>query len=92
MYAGLQHTKSLSQHAILVRRKVDHAIGNNHVDRIVWQGDMFDFALEELDILRASFAFVLIGQGEHLVRHIETVCLAGGANPLRGKQHIDAAA
>ena len=48
--------------------------------------------LQELDILRARFALVLIGQRQHLVGHIETVSLAGGPDPLCRKQNIDAAA
>ena len=39
---------------------------------------------QELDILRARFALVLVGKRQHLVRHIEAVGFAGGADPLGG--------
>ena len=29
--AGLQHAERLAEHSVLVRRKIDHAIGNDHV-------------------------------------------------------------
>src|ERR1700690_3130938 len=87
----LQHTECLSQYAVFVCREVDHTIRDDHVDRVVRQRDMLDLALQELDILRARFALVLIGKRQHLVRHITTVGLAAGSNPPRRKQHIYAA-
>src|ERR1019366_5210934 len=56
----LQHPEGLSQYAVFVRRKVDHTIRDNHVDRVVRQWDMLDLALQELDILSTGFALVLI--------------------------------
>src|ERR1022692_3790183 len=43
--ARLQHTKGFSQYTILVRRQVDYAIRDNHIDRVVRQRDMLDLAL-----------------------------------------------
>ena len=55
-------------------------------------GNRLDRALEELDIGRARLALVLPRQRQHLVGHVEAVGLAGRADPLRGQQHVDAAA
>ena len=90
--ARLQHAKRLAQHAVLVARKIDHAVRDDHVDRIVGQRDIFDLALEELDVLRAGLALVLAREREHLVGHVEAVGLAGRADAARREQHVDAAA
>ena len=46
-----QHAKRFGQHAILVGRKIDHAVGNDHVHRVIGQRNVLDLALEELDVL-----------------------------------------
>ena len=58
----------------------------------VGQGNVFDFALEELDVFDAGLALVLAGEGEHVVGHVEAVGLAGGSDAFGGEQHVDAAA
>src|ERR1700676_1597255 len=68
--AWLQHTKGFSQNTVFVRGKVYYAIGDNHIDRTVRQGDVLDLALQELHILSASFALVLVGEREHFVGHV----------------------
>ena len=90
--ARLQHAKGFPQYTVFVGGKVDHTIRDNDVHRVVGQRNMLDLAPQELDVLRARFALVLIGQRQHLVRHIETIGLAGGPDPLRRKQNIHAAA
>ena len=55
-------------------------------------GIALDLALEELDVVDAGLALVLARQRQHLVGHVEPVGLAGGADPPRGEQHVDAAA
>ena len=56
--ARLQNAERLAQHAILVGGQVDNAVGNDHVDRVVRQRDVFDLALEELDVCRAGLALI----------------------------------
>ena len=55
-------------------------------------GNVFDFALEKLDVLDSGLALVLAREGQHLIGHVETVGFAGGADAPGGKQHVDAAA
>ena len=90
--ARLQDPKRLAQDAILVGREIDDAVRDDHVDRIVGQRDMFDFALEELDVGRAGLALVIARERQHVVGHVEAVRLARRADPARRQQHIDAAA
>ena len=62
------------------------------VDRVVGQRDVLDLALQELDVLEAALALVLLGERQHLVGHVEAVGLAGRADAARREQHVDAAA
>src|SRR6185312_16497523 len=59
---------------------------------VIGQRDVLYLSFEKLDILHARFALVLACQGEHVIRHIETVSFAGRPDPTSGKQHINAAA
>jgi len=68
--AWLQYTKGLSQNTVFVRGKVYYAIGDNHIDRTVRQRDVLDLALQELHILSACFALVLVGERKHFVGHV----------------------
>ena len=52
--AGAQHPVCLGEHRRLVGRQVDHAVGDDDVDRRGGQGNVLDLALEELDIGRAD--------------------------------------
>src|SRR5699024_1354461 len=49
-------------------------------------------SLEESDILGTGLGLVLFGDSEHLIEHINTIRVAGGANPPGTQQHINAAA
>src|SRR5215468_3883733 len=89
--AGLEHAKGFGQHTILVGREVDHAIGDDHIHAGLGQGDLLDLALEELRVLDARLALVVAGEGEHLVRHVESVGFAGGPDAPGGEKHVDAA-
>ena len=53
---------------------------------------MFDLAFEELDVGRPGLGRVAASEDEHLGGHVEPVHVAGGADPLGGEQHVDAAA
>ena len=50
--ARLEHAEGLAQHAVLVGREVDDAVGDDDVHRVVGQRDVLDLALEELDVRR----------------------------------------
>src|ERR1051326_3045558 len=89
---GLQDTKRLLQHPVLVGREIDHTVRNHYIHRVVGQGNVFDFALQELDIVDPRLALVFAGQREHLVRHVEPIGLSAGTDSARGEQDVDAAA
>ena len=42
---------------------------------------MLDLAFQELDILRARLALILIRKRQHFIRHVEPVSLARGPDP-----------
>ena len=90
--AGPQHAEGLAQHAVLVAGEVDHAVGDDHVHARAGQRDVLDLAAQELDVREPALRLVLLGEGQHLVGHVEPVGLAGGAHALRREQHVDAAA
>ncbi len=72
--------------------QVDHAVRNDDVHRLVRKRDVLDFALQELDVLRPRLPLILARQGQHLVRHVQTVGLARRTHAPRRQQHVDAAA
>ena len=88
----LEHAKRLPQHPALVGGKIDHAVRNHHVHRVIGQGDILDLALEKLDVCHPGLSLIFAGQGQHVVGHVEPIGLARRPNALGGKQHIDAAA
>ena len=90
--ARLQHTKRFAQHCVLVTRQVDHAVRDDHVDRIVGERDVLDRPFQELYVGCAGLALVLARQREHLVGHVETEGLPRRADPLRGQENVDATA
>ena len=90
--AGPQDAGDLAEHRRLVGRQVDHAVADDDVDRLGRERDGLDVALEELDVGRAGLGGVALGEGEHLVGHVEADRAARGPDPLRGQQHVDAPA
>ena len=90
--AGFQNTKGFAQHLTLVGRKIDHAIGDDDVDRSRRKRNVLDLTLEELDIGDACLPLIVARELEHLVRHVEAVRLSGRANSARREEHIEAAA
>ena len=87
-----QDAGGLEEDPALVRGEVDHAVGDDHVDRRVVQGNVLDLAFEELDILGVRLGRVVAGQGEHLVGHVEAVGPSAGAHSSCGQQDVDPAA
>ena len=86
-------TRELSARtAALLPDRVDHAVGDDHVDRFAGQRDRFDMAVEEFGVGGAGLGGVVPGEVQHLVGHVQAVGLTGGADPAGGQQHVDAAA
>ena len=48
--SGLEHAKRLAQYPALVCRKIDHAVRDDDIHRVVWQRNVLDFAFEEFDV------------------------------------------
>ena len=90
--AGPQHPRRLAEDLRLVAGEVDHAVGDDHVDRVVGQRDVLDRALDELDVLDPGLALVVPRELEHLVGHVEAVGLAGRADAPGREQDVDPAA
>src|SRR5829696_3183448 len=88
--AAAQHARRLAEHGRLVFGQVDHAVADDHVDRVVGQWRRLDRALDELDILHTGLGLVSPRQLEHLVGHVQAVGLAGGADAAGREQHVDA--
>ena len=74
-----------------VAGKVDHAVGDHHVNRVVGEGYRFDLPLQEFDVLDTGFLLVAASEFEHLVGHVEAEGLAGRADPPGREQDVDAA-
>ena len=55
---GPQDPRRLAEDLRLVAGEVDHAVGDDHVDRVVGQRDVLDRALDELDVLDPGLALV----------------------------------
>ena len=90
--AGREHAERFATHLLLVRRQVDDAVGQDHVDRGVGDGQVLDLAETELDVVRAH---ALLGGPralQHLGRHVDADHAAGGADSLRREEAVDAAA
>src|SRR6267378_3307855 len=78
--AGPEHAESFTEDAILVAREIDDAVGDDDVDGIVGKRNVFNGALQKLDVFDAGFFLVFAGEGEHFVSHVQTKGFAGGAN------------
>ena len=82
---GLQHAESFAQDSVFVGGKIDDAVGNDDIDRVVGQRDTLNLALQKLDVRDPRLALVVVGQSQHFVGHVETVGFAGGADAARQK-------
>ncbi len=87
-----QHAERLRQHPGLVRRQVDHAVGDHRVDEPLWQRDILDAPAQELRVQRDRGGGVRPGQADHLRSGVQAVDPPGRAHPPGRKQHIEAAA
>ena len=56
---------------------------------VVREGHGFDLTLQELHVLHPGIRLDPAGQLQHLIGHIETICLAPRRHPLRREQDVD---
>jgi hypothetical protein len=90
--ARLEDAGGFADHAALVRREVDDAVGDHDVDARVRERDVFDVALEPVHVLDPGLGLVRAGELEHLVGHVQAVRRAGGTDAAGGQQDVDTAA
>jgi hypothetical protein len=90
--AGAQDARGLGEHLGLVRREVDHAVGDHDVDGRVGERDVLDVALEELGVPHAGAGRVGAREGEHLAGHVQPDRPAGGADAAGADQNVRAGA
>ena len=90
--AWTQHAGGLEDHARLVAGKVDHAVGDDDVDRVGIERYVLEVALEELSIVDAGLAGVGARELEHLVGHVQADRRTGRADSAGGDQHVGAGA
>src|SRR6185312_3709059 len=88
---GAQHAKRLLQYLVLIGGKVDNAVGDDDIDRLIWQRNVFDRSLEKFNVGHAGLPLVLSGKCEHVIGHVEAVSLTRRPNPPRRQQHVDPA-
>jgi hypothetical protein len=86
---GSQHARDLGQHRRFVGRQVDHAVGDRRVDRFRGEWDLLDHTLQEVDVVRSCLPCVSLGEGEHLVGHVDAVGRSCRTDTLRRQDHVD---
>ena len=88
-----RRTRAISrEYRVLVGGEVDDAVADDDVDRLGRQRQRLDVALEELDVGRAGLGGVRLGEGQHLVGHVDAERATGRPDPLGGEEDVDAAA
>src|SRR6266850_7298882 len=70
--AGPEDAEGFTEDAILVDRQIDDAVGDDDVDGVVGKRNVFNGALQKLDVFDAGFFLVFAGEGEHFVSHVKT--------------------
>ena len=79
--ARLEHAKRLGEDLALVDRQIDDAVRDDHVHGAVRQRNVLDGPLEKFDVGGTCLRPVRLGQGQHLIGHVEPIGLAGRARP-----------
>src|SRR5436190_7334693 len=90
--AGLENAKRFGKDAVLVARKIDDAIGDNDVDGVIRQRNVFNGAFQKLDVRDAGLFLILPGQGQHFVGHVQAISFARGPDAFGRKDDVNAAA
>src|SRR4051812_38085409 len=66
-------TRSISAKTrFLVRHQVDHAVGDHDVDRRVFERQLLDEPLVELDVVETHLACALAGTRQHRRGHVDS--------------------
>jgi len=86
--AGGQHAGGLDEDAGLVRAQVDHAVGDDHVERGVVERQLFQPAVDEPDVRGAGAQPV--GLGTLGVGHVDAGDLPGRPDPVGGGERVGA--
>ena len=90
--AGPEHPESLGEDARLVGGQVNHAVGDDDVDLLVRQRDVFNVAVQEPDVGDPRLNGVGAGEGQHVAARVQTVGDAVRCDPASGEQYVEAAA
>ncbi len=90
--ARLEDAKGFAEDAVFIGRKIDDAVGDDDVDGVIGERDVFDFAFEKFDIVDSCLALVFASQRQHFVGHVEAVGFAVGRHAAGGEEHVNAAA
>ncbi len=86
--AGFQDAGDLGEDAILLRREVNHAIGDDPVDRPVLHRELLDEALADLGIVEPRLCDAGPCAVEHLGGHVDADDAARRADPTGCQQHV----
>src|ERR1051325_89104 len=90
--ARLENSEGLGKDAVLVARKIDDTIRDNDVDGVIRQRNVFNGALQKLDVRDAGLFLILPGQGQHFVGHVQAISFARGPDAFGGKDDVTPAA
>ena len=87
--AGPEHSKGLLDDGAFVLRQVDDAVRDHDVDRRIREGDVLDRASQESGIANFGLGAIRVRQSQHLVGHVDAICVTAWADSLRRKQHVE---
>ena len=85
----LEHSECLAEHCGFVGGQVHDAVGDDHIHRLVGQWDGLDGALEELGVGHTGLGLVSPGEGQHLGRHVQAICLACRSDSSSRQEHVN---
>jgi hypothetical protein len=75
--ARFEHPKRFLEHAVFIAGKVNDAVPDDDIHRVLRKGDVLDFAFKELDIGKAAFALIFFCE-----RQISSVMSRPNAFPV----------
>jgi hypothetical protein len=82
-------TKRVSKYRRLVRREVDHAVGDDHVDRVIRHRQVLYLAQPELDVRFAGCPRYLASLTHHLRGHVDPDYPAGLPDRPRSQKAVE---
>jgi hypothetical protein len=89
---GLQYAEGLAEDLGLVRRQVDHAVGDDHVGGVVGHRQVLDFAQAKLDVRERALLGIGAGLADHGRRHVDADDRPVAPTSARSEKGIEAAA